>query len=170
MIGESPTLPQRFPVMPPVDVPAARCPRRSSTATPTVPFLLWVFLSHCSLRRSVEKNEFSTSSTPLCLAKVSAPSPANSTCRVSVITFLARVMGWRTFRTPATAPQERSEPSMMDASSSCFPSELKTAPLPALNSGSSSRYRITCSTASIPSPPLRMIPVPIFSADVSDSW
>src|SRR4029453_6212450 len=39
MVGQSPTRPQRFPVVPPVDVPAATLPFMSSAATPTVPFL-----------------------------------------------------------------------------------------------------------------------------------
>jgi hypothetical protein len=35
--GESPTRPKRLPVMPPVDVAAARSPRASRTTQPTVP-------------------------------------------------------------------------------------------------------------------------------------
>ena len=37
MMGESPTRPQRLPVMPPVEVAAARLPSASSATAPTVP-------------------------------------------------------------------------------------------------------------------------------------
>jgi hypothetical protein len=37
MIGASPTRPQRLPVVPPVEVPAAMLPCVSSATTPTVP-------------------------------------------------------------------------------------------------------------------------------------
>ncbi len=39
MMGESPTRPRIFIIMPPVEVPAARFPYPSSATQPTVPFL-----------------------------------------------------------------------------------------------------------------------------------
>ena len=50
--------------------------------------------------------------------------------------------------TPATAPQARSLPRWMAASSSGSPSRLSTPPIPALNSGHSSSSTTACSTAS----------------------
>ena len=67
------------------------------------------------------------------------PAPVKKTWRESVITLRANVIGFFTRVTPEIAPQLRSRPSMIAASSSFLPSWVKTAPLPALNRGESSR-------------------------------
>ena len=59
----------------------------------------------------------------------------------------ARVIGFLTFEVPDDAPALRSLPLIMDASFSTFPSLLNTLPLPALNSGESSKILIVSMTA-----------------------
>jgi hypothetical protein len=85
------------------------------------------------------------------------------------MTARARLMGWRVRVTPATAPAFRVAPSMMAASSSFLPSAVKTAPRPALKSGSSSRMRMAASTASSDEPPCARIALPAWMAWVSEA-
>src|SRR5215217_7835028 len=158
--------------MPPVDVPAARLPAWSNATAPTVPNL-WSPVTGSTPglsdegcpgtgaarsfssarwrlchRSSVKKYFASTSSTPWAFAKDSAPSPIIITCGDFSITLRASSMGFFTWRRPATEPAARVVPSMMAASSSLMPSWLKTAPLPALKWGESSRMRMAAVTAS----------------------
>ena len=87
----------------------------------------------CMRRASVENQPFGTRSMPGCVsANCSAPSPIRKTCGESSSTRRANRTGWRTVMTPATAPARRWRPSMIDASSSCRPSAVNTAPRPAL--------------------------------------
>ena len=65
---------------------------------------------------------------------------------------------------PATEPARIVAPSMIEASSSLRPSAVKTAPRPALNSGSSSMPRITASIASSEEPPAASTTEPRASA------
>ena len=104
-------------------------------------------------RRSVKKKLGSTCSSPTLAAKASAPAPISITCGDFSMTARASEIGWRVRVTPATAPALRFAPSMMAASSSFLPSAVKTAPRPALKSGSSSRIWIAASTASTEEPP-----------------
>ena len=69
------------------------------------------------------------------------------------MTARAARIGFFTTVTPATAPAQWSFPSMIEASSSFFPSWVNTAPLPALNSGESSRTTTAASTTSGPCRP-----------------
>ena len=161
MIGVSPTRPARLPVMPPVDVAAARWPCASSATAPTVPSEASSptrasparCRSSSARRRSVVNQSFGTDSRPASAASASAPGPASITCGVCSITCRASRTGLRTCRTPATAPARRSRPSMIAASSSCPPSAQSTAPRPALNSGSSSSATTAAVTASRLEPP-----------------
>src|SRR6185436_2728059 len=80
MTGESPTRPNSLLVVPPVDVPAARLPSRSSATAPTVPYFFssGTLYDECSLlvssccsafqRRSVQKYDGSTISSPIFVA------------------------------------------------------------------------------------------------------
>ena len=101
---------------------------------------------------------------PICSANWFAPSPASRTCSVCSITRRASFTGFLIFLTEATAPAFRLLPSMMDASISCSPSCVKTAPRPALNSGKSSSDATAVSTASSDEPPLVNIDHPAFNA------
>ncbi len=85
--------------------------------------------------------------------KASAPRPISRTCTERSITRRASEIGLRVRVTPAAAPASSVAPSMIAASSSTLPSAVKTAPRPALNSGSSSSTRTAVSTASIAGPP-----------------
>ena len=76
---------------------------------------------------------------PIFFANASAPSPSSMTCGDFSITSRARLIGLRICLSLATAPALRVRPSMIEASSSFVPSCVKTAPLPALKSGLSSR-------------------------------
>ena len=76
---------------------------------------------------------------PAAARKHRRPCPASMTCLDFSITARARLTGFLVRVTPATAPAWRVRPSMIEASSSLRPSAVNTAPLPALNSGSSSR-------------------------------
>ena len=64
------------------------------------------------------------------------------------MTARASRIGFFTVLTPATAPALSVAPSISEASSSFFPSWVKTAPLPALKWGSSSSTVIAAVTAS----------------------
>jgi glutaconyl-CoA decarboxylase len=197
MMGESPTRPGILPCNPPVEVPAAMLPARSSATTPTVPCTcesadssIWAtgsadpgggggapagrggtgrpsffkcLTSDCQ-RASVKKKLGSTCSSPTCAANASALGPTNITYGDFSITARERLMGCRVRVTPATAPAIRFEPSMMAESSSFFPSAVKTAPWPALKSGSSSRTWIAASTASSAEPPRSSTLAPAASA------
>ena len=200
IMGESPTRPGALPCNPPVEVPAAMLPCRSSATTPTVPkrctsggssssatgtvapaggapagrggagrpSFCNCLTSACQ-RASVKKKLGSTCSRPAFAAKASAPGPIIMTYGDFSITARARLMGWRVRATPATAPAFRLEPSMMEASSSFLPSEVKTAPRPALKSGSSSRTWTAASTASRAEPPWSSTFAPACVAWVSEA-
>ena len=75
-------------------------------------------------------------------------------------------IGFFTCFTPATAPAIIVRPSMIDASSSFVPSCVKTAPLPALNCGESSRMTTAACTASRLEPPAASTLWPAVSASV----
>ena len=165
--------PQRFPVIPPVDVPAAILPSWSRATAPTVPNLtstsiaesFSVFMrSSDSRRRSVSNHSLGMFSIPCSAANVSAPSPESMTCGLSVITLRASWIGCLIPRTPAIAPASRVRPSIIDASSSISPSQVNTAPRPALNNGSSSIGSIAAWIASIAVPPSRRTLAPASSA------
>jgi hypothetical protein len=94
-----------------------------------------------------------TSSKPRSIANSSAPCPAKNTCLDAVRTVSASLIGFLMCSTPVTAPVSSVLPSMIDASSSCFASVVKTAPLPALKSSESSIVTIAAFTASVASPP-----------------
>ena len=68
---------------------------------------------------------------------------------------------------PATPPALISSPFIIEASNSTFPSSFKTAPLPALNNGESSKTLITLSTTSTAEPLLSNIAYPTFNASES---
>ena len=87
------------------------------------------------------------------MAKSSAPYPAKNMCLESVRTLSASSIGFLMCSTPVTAPVSSVFPSMIEASSSCFPSVVNTAPLPALKSGLSSIVTMAALTASVDSPP-----------------
>ncbi len=156
MIGESPTRPHFLPVMPPVEVAAARLPCAASATAPTVPISdsrqacggPARSRSSSRRRRSVAKWLFGTGLSPCSSANSSAPVPASMTCGERSITSRASSTGLRTCRTPVTAPALSVCPSMIEASSSITPSWLNTAPRPALNRGESSRTRTAAATAS----------------------
>src|SRR5437763_1729026 len=184
MIGESPMRPHRLFCVPPVEVPAARLPCWSSATAPTVPNLCSSGTSRyvCGLpfsfdssfcsdfhRRSVQKYFGSTISNPACFANSSAPLPASMTCFDFSITARAAEIGFLMTVTPATDPAASVCPFMMAASISFFPSCVKTAPLPALNSGESSRMRMLASTASRLEPPFISTACPVRSASSSFS-
>ncbi len=157
MMGESPTRPQRLPVMPPVEVAAARLPCRSSATAPTVPKASSSFSRAMAPRRlrsswrcraGVRKYSLGTISMPCSLANSSAPAPTSMTCGDLSMTRRARSMGFFTCCRPVTAPAPNVLPSMSEASSSATPSRFRTAPRPALNKGLSSRTRTAAMTAS----------------------
>src|SRR5882672_1815139 len=79
----------------------------------------------------------------------------------------ASATGFLMPRTFATAPARRSLPSMIDASSSCSPCALNTAPLPALKSGESSSRRTASSTTSRPAAPAASMAAPAASTSAS---
>ena len=154
--------PQRLPVSPPVEVAAATWPLVSRATAPTVPYLrstsnhdscLAFSVSSCRRRSGVANQDGSACSSPCAREKASAPSPARNTCPLFSITARARLTGWRVRVTPATAPAARVRPSMIAASSSFVPSQVNTAPRPALKCGSSSSTWIVASTASTALPP-----------------
>ena len=78
-------------------------------------------------------------------------------------------MGFLMSPTPAIAPAFKSHPCIMDASSSLCPSCAKTAPLPALNRGQSSKKLMVFSMASMQVPPLAKIVSPMLNASFSFS-
>ena len=80
------------------------------------------------------------------------------------MTARASEIGLRVRVTPATAPAARLAPSMIAASSSTLPCAVKTAPRPALNSGSSSSTRTAASTASTAAPAARSTAAPASAA------
>ena len=195
--GTSPTRPQRFAVVPPVEVPAARWPWLSRATAPTVPnfrsfsggatsaiapgagaagapagrsgigrFCARKAVSSPLQRRSVKKKDGATCSSPTEAAKLSAPCPISMTWGDCSMTARAAAIGWRVVVRPATAPAVRSAPFMTAASSSFRPAAVKTAPRPALNSGSSSISWIAAWTASIAVPPLASTPDPAARARV----
>src|SRR5688500_599181 len=182
MIGESPTRPHFLLVMPPVDVATAICPCASSATAPTVPkylprrssagapasasaFSRACACCSCSRRLSVSNQPFSTRSMSLNpSANASAPSSISITCGECSITLRARRIGLRTVRTLATAPARRVWPSIIEASSSCSPWALNTAPLPALKRGDSSSTTTAAVTASSALPPLARTALPASSA------
>ena len=155
--------------MPPVEVPAAMLPLLSKATQPTVPnleslaagsrapeLLFSRSMARCSpsQRSCVKKYSGGTVSRPCSLANISAPLPAIITCTEVSMTLRAKRIGFLTMVTPATAPASRVAPFMKEASSSFLPSLVNTAPLPALNSGVSSRKTMVASTASIAEPPV----------------
>ena len=179
--------------MPPVEVPAASRPRLSSATAPTVPnfrsfsggagrvfsaigpgaptgrsgigrFCARSADSSPRQRRSVKKKAGSTCSSPTEAAKVSAPSPISMTCGDRSITARAAAIGCRVVVRPATDPAVRSAPFITAASSSLRPAAVKTAPRPALNSGSSSISSIAACTASSEDPPAASTADPASSA------
>ena len=164
MSGESPTRPFNFPPVPPVLVPAATCPRWSTAATPMVP----CFAPRCSSHRarwySVTSEPGAMAGSPWLRAKASAPSPTSNTWGLESITRRARVMGFCTVFTTATAPARRASPSINEASSSTSPSALSTAPVPELKRGSSSSMRAATSTASSAGPPFASTAAPASAA------
>ncbi len=190
MMGASPTLPGALPVMPPVEVAAASRPAASSATAPTVPKGCsppgWkapeaafaaqsgragavrpsspICASRAPQRCSVKKKAGGSASRPCARAKASAPSPISITWSERSITARATLTGWREANSPATAPADRVEPSITAASSSFVPVEVKTAPRPALNRGSSSSTRTAASTASSAVPPWDRTPDPASSA------
>ena len=111
----------------------------------------------------------STISSHLSVANFSAPRLTIITCVDFSITARAAVIGFLMVVTPATAPASLVLPSMIEASSSFLPSLVKTAPLPALKSGSSSNTLTVASTASTLVPPLARISWPAFSARSSEA-
>src|SRR5205814_336553 len=116
---------------------------------------------------SVQKYDGSTISRPTFVAKSSAPWPTIITCFDFSMTARAAEIGFLMIVTPATEPAFIVFPSMIAESSSLRPSCVKTAPLPALKSGESSRMRIDASTASRLVPPRARMACPAFSASSS---
>ena len=88
--------------------------------------------------------------------------PVSSTARAALI-------GLRMCRAPEMAPAARSDPSMIEASSSCTPSVFSAAPWPALKCGESSSTTTAASTASRARPPLRSTVQPARRACASTS-
>src|SRR5690625_2995488 len=87
-------------------------------------------------------------------------------CGDMSIAFLAIMIGFRTVVRPVSAPASIVRPSIMAASSSCFPSLVKTDPLPALKTGLFSRDCTVATTASTAVPPSSSTNCPIVSASV----
>ena len=140
MNGESPTLPAGLNGIPPVEVPAARSPARSSAIAPTVScpnIVSTQFGSGCARRssqiarsRSDTRSSGSHVSTPARSANWRAPGPVNTANGLSS-TRRASVIAWGMPRTETTEPTWRAAPSMIPASSSMKPSSLSAEPRPA---------------------------------------
>ena len=91
---------------------------------------------------------FWTIDNPFLSANDSAAFPVINLCGEFESTRRAALIGFLTFLTHATAPDDLELPSIMQASNSCLPASLYTAPLPALKRKQSSNAFVTISTAS----------------------
>mmetsp|Transcript_6007 Transcript_6007/g.10813 ORF Transcript_6007/g.10813 Transcript_6007/m.10813 type:complete len:236 (+) Transcript_6007:269-976(+) len=175
-MGESPTRPTRFSVIPPVLVAHAKFPHWSIATAPTVSCSDWGSLPPTATRRLLN-NVFTawlycrnlsysandsldtncsrvTISTCISSANLVAPAPTNKQWSVFSITSLATLTGFLTFCTAATAPYFKVLPSMTMASISTSPALFKHEPVPASNAGLSSNEHtasITASKAGLPS-------------------
>ncbi|GIT77969.1 MAG: hypothetical protein Ct9H300mP32_3510 [Verrucomicrobiota bacterium] len=107
---------------------------------------------------------------PVVAGELLRPLVGEKGCGDFSITARAARMGFFTVVTPPTAPACSARPSIIDASSSFLPSAVKTAPLPALNTGASSIMTMAASTASSALPPCLRIVCPARSDCSSVAW